>query len=110
MVGIQLLVQPMVFIPDGTNDFRNLHQNCWDEQCAFLGVLDAVAFQGDKLELREFLGQQSRYISFSSKAELPSPVKQVIDQGDATGGMPQSPVQWGNQCGRSCYLLIRRNG
>lgn len=46
MVGIQLLVQPFVFIPDGTNDFRDLHQNLWDEQCAFVGVGDAVAFEG----------------------------------------------------------------
>ena len=105
-----MMVQPLVFIFDGMNDFRDLHQNCWDKQCSFLGVADAVAFQGDNLELREFPGQQSRYISLRCKAELPSPFKQIADQGDATGGMPQSPVQWGNQCGRSCYLLIRRNG
>ena len=88
LVGIQLMVQPTVFIFDGMNNFRHLHQYLWDEQCAFLGVADAVAFQGDNLELREFPGQQSRYISFSCKAELPSEVKQVTDQGDATGGMP----------------------
>lgn len=54
-VRIQLMVQPLVFIADGTNDFRNLKQNLWDEQYAFVGVGDAVAFEGDYLELREFL-------------------------------------------------------
>jgi len=109
MVGIQFLVQPTVFIADGTPDFRNLQQDLWDEQCAFLGVGDAVAFQGYNPELREFLGQQSSYIPFGSKAKLPSPFKQVADQGDATGCMPQPPVQWGNECGRSCYLLMSRD-
>ena len=56
MVGIQFLVQPLVFMADGTNDFRNLQQDLWDEQCAFLGVGDAVAFQGYNPELREFPG------------------------------------------------------
>lgn len=100
------MVQPPVFMADGIYDFRNLQQDLWDEQCAFLGVGDAVAFQGYNPELREFPSQQSRYIPFGSKAKLPSPLKQIADQGDATGCMPQPPVQRCYQCGRSCYLLM----
>ena len=108
LVLVQLLVQPLVFIVDGTNDFRNLQQNLWDEQCAFAGVGDAIAIQGYYLECWEFLCKQSRYLTFCSKADFPSQFKQVSDQGDTTGSMPQPPVQWGNQCGRSC-LMISRN-
>ena len=92
MVGIQLMVKPLVFIFDGTNNFRNLQQDLWDEQVAFLGVADAVAFQGYNPELREFLGQQICYISLPCECKLPSPFKQVTDQRNATGGMPQTPV------------------
>jgi hypothetical protein len=56
MVGIQLMVQPPVFIADGTSDFRNLQQDLWDEQSAFLGVGNAVSFKGYNPELREFPG------------------------------------------------------
>ena len=109
LVGIQLMVQPPVFIFDGKNNFGNLSHDLGDEQCPFSGIGDAVAFQGNDLELGEFPGQQCRYIPFSSKAELPTQFKQVANQGDATGGMPQPPVQWGNQCGRSFYLRVSRD-
>ena len=109
MVGIQLMVKPLVFIFDGTNNFRHLHQYFWDEQCSFFGVVDAVAFQGYNPELGELFGQQICYISLPCECKLPSPFKQVTDQGYATGGMPQTPVQWGNQCRRFFYLLISRN-
>ena len=109
MVGIQLLVQPPVFIADGMNDFGNLYNDFWDEQCPFSGIGDAVAFQGNDFELRKFPGQQRCYFPFSSKTKLPAQFKQEADQGDATGGMPQSPVQWCNQCGRSFYLFVSRD-
>lgn len=109
LVLVQLLVQPLVFIVDGTNDFRNLQQNLWDEQCAFAGVADAIAIQGYYLECWEFLGQQSRYLALGCKADFPSQFNQVTDQGDATGSMPQPPVQWGYQGAGSFYLFVSRN-
>lgn len=108
LVLVQLMVQPLVLIADGTNDFGDLQQNLWDEQCAFAGVADAIAFQGYYLECWEFLCKQCRYLTLCGKADFPSQFNQVTDQGDATGSMPQPPVQWGNQCGRSC-LMISRN-
>lgn len=109
LVAVQLLVQPLVLVLDGMNDFGDLQNDFWDEQNPFFRVGDAVTFQGNHLELGELCGQQSRYISFSCQTELPTQSKQVIDQGDATGGMPQSPVQWGDQCAWSCYLFGSRN-
>lgn len=109
LVVVQLMLQPLVFIFDGLKDFRNLQQNLWDEQCAFAGVGDAIAMQGNYLECREFPGQQNCYISFGCKVNFPSQFKEVTDQRDAAGSMPQPPVQWGNQCGRSFYLLVSSN-
>jgi hypothetical protein len=106
-----LHLQPSFFIVDRPKYFGQLHPHERHEKNSFTGVFYPIALQENHFQLWEFTLQQYCLFFLPCQRYGAAGLQQGMNDRDAPGCMPQSPIQWGHQntfaMGRYPVDLIR---